>query len=240
MVRDGPETLVVYNEGAVRHIRFTRAERLNALTPMQHVRVIEAVEAADADRGVRVIAFSGEGRAFCAGDDISGDRNEWPVSHADRRVDLDIGVGPLILQEVTARIRRAAKPTVALMHGYAIGAGYDYATSCDFRIADARCLFGDPRVHRALWAAEGWSYKLPRLVGSGRAVKIGLMGELLSAQEALEVGLVHRIIDADGAVMTAAAKPFLERLASIPSASFSRTKQQMFASLDLPARTSGL
>lgn len=236
---DGPETLLTYDEGSVRHIRFNRPARLNALTPMQHTRVIAAIENAEKDQAVRVVALSGAGRAFCAGDDISGRERVWPAAYQDRLVDLDIGVGPLILQEVTATIRRCSKPTVALMQGYAIGAGYDYATSCDFRIAAEDCQFGDPRVHRALWAAEGWSYKLPRLAGAGRAAKIGLLGELLTSSEAFEYGLVHRIVPAGTSVLDGS-KEFLGRLAGIPADSLSSLKSRLLASQDLPARAFGL
>lgn len=225
--------------GVARHIRFNRPERLNALTPLQHVRVMDALDEAEADPKVRVIAFSGEGRAFCAGDDISGERHEWPARYSDRRVDLNIGVGPLILQDVTSRIRHTRKPTVALMHGYAIGAGYDYATSCDFRLAEDGCLFGDPRVHRALWAAEGWSYKLTRLVGYGYAARIGLLGELLPAEEALGIGLVHGLLP-QGIPVVESSQPFLARLGAHDLDAYAYVKHQMLKALDLPARAADL
>ncbi|MBW2085525.1 MAG: enoyl-CoA hydratase/isomerase family protein [Deltaproteobacteria bacterium] len=224
--------LIVYTEGPVWHIRFNRPEKLNAIDTEQHERVIRAVQAADYDPAVRVIAFSGEGRAFCSGDDIKTAQRRWPERHKKRLVDLDIGVGPLILQEATTVIRDVCKPTVVLMHGYALGAGYDYATSCDFRVATEDCQFGDPRVHRALWAAEGWSYKLLRLIGGGWATKIALLGEPLTGVEAEGIGLVHRVYPPD-ADLRESAREFLLKLASLPAESYAVIKRHILDGMDL-------
>ena len=226
------DELIVYTDGAVRHIRFNRPQKLNAMTLRQHERVIEAVRAAEKDGAVRVIAFSGEGKSFCAGDDLKQTERVWPERYRKRLVDLDIGIGPLLLQEATAVIRYTRKPTVALMHGYAIGAGYDYATSCDFRVATVTCLFGDPRVHRALWAAEGWSYKLTRLVPQGYATKIALLGELLSGEEAHRIGLVHRVYP-DGIDIRESARDFLLGVSRLDGETFATIKRQILDGLDL-------
>lgn len=228
----GEDPLMVYDEGPVRHIRFNRPHKLNAIDTQQHERVIQAVKTADSTPQVRVIAFSGEGRAFCAGDDITAEQRGWPERHLKRLVDLEIGVGPLILQEATTIIRNVSKPTVALMHGYALGGGYDYATSCDFRLATADCRFGDPRVHRSLWAAEGWSYKLPRLVPYGRTARIALMGEPLTGLEAEEMGLVHRTYPSHKDIRESS-HDFLVRLAELPATSYAIIKKHILDGLDL-------
>jgi enoyl-CoA hydratase/carnithine racemase len=224
--------LIVYDDGPIRHIRFNRPEKLNAIDLQQHERVINAVRAADNAPTVRVIAFSGEGRAFCSGDDIKTTERVWPKRYKKRLVDLDIGIGPLLLQEVTTLIRNSNKPTVVLMHGYALGGGYDYATSCDFRIATEDCQFGDPRVHRALWAAEGWSYKLLRLIPGGWATRIALMGEPMTGMEAEKIGLVHRTYP-PGVDLRESAREFLLRLADLPAESYTIIKRHMLDGLDL-------
>ena len=224
--------LIVRDEGPIRHIRFNRPEKLNAIDTAQHERVIEAVKAAEQDPAVRAIAFSGEGRAFCSGDDIKSAEHTWPERHLKRLVDLDIGIGPLLLQEATTVIRYVSKPTVALMHGYALGGGYDYATSCDFRVATEDCRFGDPRVHRALWAAEGWSYKLLRLIGGGWAARIALMGQPLTGLEARRIGLVHRTYP-PGKDLRETAHEFLMRLAGLPVESYAVIKRNILDGLDL-------
>lgn len=224
--------LIVYDEGPIRHLRFNRPEKLNAIDTEQHERVIQAVRRAEQDPAVKVIVFSGEGRAFCAGDDLKAAEHIWPERHLKRLVDLEIGVGPLILQEATTVIRNALTPTVVLMHGYALGGGYDYATSCDFRIATEDCRFGDPRVHRSLWAAEGWSYKLLRLVPGGHAARVALLGEPLTGLEALRIGLVHRVYPA-GSDLTEAAHGFLLELAALAGETYALIKRHILEGLDL-------
>lgn len=225
--------LLIDDEGPIRHIRFNRPERLNAIDLEQHDRVIKALRAAEADDAVRVVALSGEGRAFCAGDDLKGGGRGWPERYEERLVDLDIGLGPLLLQEAMTVIRHLNKPIVTMMHGYCLGAGYDYATSCDVRVATQSCQFGDPRVHRGMWCAEGWSYKLPKLVGQGRVPRISFLGELLTGTEALEIGLVHRVYP-DGEDLRESAAPFLESLAQVDPEAYRWTKAKMLADLDLP------
>ena len=224
--------LIAYDEGPIRHVRFNRPEKLNAIDLQQHERVIKAISAADTSPNVRVICFSGEGRAFCSGDDLKSTERVWPERYKKRLVDLDIGIGPLLLQEVTTVIRNLTKPTVVLMHGYALGAGYDYATSCDFRVATEDCRFGDPRVHRSLWAAEGWSYKLLRLVPGGWAARTALMGEPFTGREAEQIGLVHRTYPSD-TDLRESAHEFLIRLAGLPAESYTIIKRHILDGLDL-------
>jgi enoyl-CoA hydratase/carnithine racemase len=231
--------LEIFDDGPVRHIVFNRPLALNTLQKKQHQRVIDALHAAEADARVGVVAFSGRGRAFCAGDDLkegglSGrDPSTWPERYRQRLVELDIGIGPLILQEATSVIRSLETPTAALMHGYAIGAGYDYALSCDLRIVAADCRFGDPRIHRALWSAEGWSYKLPRTVNGGHVARIAYLGELLDAETALDIGIAHAIVPAELDIREAA-RPMLMRLAAADPNAYRATKRAMLDGLDLP------
>ena len=146
-------SFVVEDDGAVRHLILNRPDKLNALDLDQHVRIKSAVEEAAADDAVRVLALSGNGRAFCAGDDLRAGAPTGDDPLAGRRVDLDLGAGPAFLLESAAVLRHCPKPTVALLHGHALGSGYDHSLSCDFRIATRDANYGDPRIHRALWAA---------------------------------------------------------------------------------------
>lgn len=226
----GDDALIIYDEAGVRHLRFNRPERLNALDLAQHDRVIRALGAAERDPTIRVVAFSGEGRAFCAGDDMKGG-GEWPARYDGKRVDLDVGIGPLLLQEVTSKVRVFPKPVVALMHGYALGAGYDYATSCDFRVATDGCRFGDPRVHRAMWAAEGWSYKTPRLIPQTHVARIAYLGEALSGRDAYSIGLVHRLVR-DSVDPREGARELLVALTALDPDTYAARKAELLMALD--------
>ena len=224
--------LIITDDGPIRHIIFNRPDKLNALTNDMQEQILSEMDRAAVDEHIRVIAFSGEGRSFCAGQDISGGPSSVSKRMRKRMVKLDIGSGPILIQDVTTAVRNLLKPTVALMHGHALGAGFDYATSCDFRLATTDCRFGDPRVHRALWAAEGWSYKITRLVPQGWTSRINLRGQQLSGKKAEEIGLVHKTYE-PGVDMRKAADEYLQKLAQIPAYSYAVTKKRILDSLDL-------
>ena len=227
-----PVPLLVEDDGTVRHIRLNRPEKLNAIDPMQHERIGRAFLEADADPNVRVIALSGAGRAFCAGDDLGADAKSWPARMRNRLVDLDLGLGPALLLESAGWVRHVAKPTVALMHGAALGSGYDYSLSCDFRLATEDVNYGDPRIHRAMWAAEGWSYKLVRQLDQSAVTPVAYLGERMNGAKAHDYGLVHRVYPA-GSDLREAARPFLATLADLDPDAYAETKRAMLAGLDL-------
>ena len=224
--------LVVSDEGRVRHLILNRPQKLNALDLDQHVRIKRAVEAAADDDSVRLLVLSGEGRAFCAGDDLTAGAPQGEDPMRGRRVDLDLGTGPAFLLESAAVLRACPKPTVVLLHGHALGSGYDYSLSCDFRLATEDVNYGDPRIHRALWAAEGWSYKLPRLVNQSVVTPIAYLGETMNGPAAHAYGLVHRVYPA-GADLRTAAKPFFDQLANLDEGAYAQTKARILASVDL-------
>lgn len=222
---------LIEDDGPIRHLILNRPDKLNALDLDQHVRIKRAVEEAAAQPSVRVLTLSGNGRAFCAGDDLRAGAPHGEDPLAGRRVDLDVGPGPTFLLESAAVLRRCPKPTVALLHGHALGSGYDYSLSCDFRLATEDVNYGDPRIHRALWAAEGWSYKLPRLVNQSVVAPIAYLGKTMNGQTAHEHGIVHAVYPA-GAQLREAAQPFFERLAALDANAYADTKARILAGAD--------
>mgnify|MGYP001356727858 CR=1 FL=1 len=224
------DDLLVIDDGPIRHLRLNRPEQLNTFDPTLHDAVLREIRAAEADDSVRVLALSGEGRALSAGENLRSGSG-YPERYRHRLVALDIGIGPLLLHEVTTALREFPKPTVALIHGHALGAGYDYALSCDFRLATEDCNFGDPRIHRALWMAEGWSYKLPRLIPLGHVARVAYMGETMDGQVALAMGLVHRVYPA-GSDLREVARDFLLQLASLDANAYAVTKRRLLRYLD--------
>ena len=227
--------LRIADEGAVRQLILNRPEKLNALDVQQHARIGKAVADASDDASVRVLVLSGDGRAFCAGDDLRAAAPAGEDLLAGRRVDLEVGPGPALLLESAATLRACPKPTVVLLHGHALGSGYDYSLSCDFRLAAEDVNYGDPRMHRALWAAEGWSYKLPRLVGQSAVAPIAYLGETMNGQQAYDAGLAHRVYPAcsSGAELRDAAAPFIDALAALDGEAYARTKAQLLAAGDM-------
>ena len=225
------DALLVEDDGPVRHLVLNRQSKLNALDLDQHARILRAVQAAEADERVRVLVLSGKGRAFCAGDDLAAAGGVEADPLRGRRVDLDVGVGPVLLLESAAALRALAKPTVVLLHGHALGSGYDYSLSCDFRLATEDVNYGDPRIHRALWAAEGWSAKLPKLLNQSLVTPIAYLGETMNGQVAYARGLVHKVYPAS-ADLREVASPFIDRLASLDRAAYAETKAAILSGLD--------
>lgn len=226
-----PDALIVDDRRGVRHLILNRPEKINAIDFDQHLRLKEHFERADADSSVKVLALSGVGRGFCAGDDLasSGISGHDPYKH--RKVDLELGSGPSLLLESCAVLRGLSKPTVALMHGIALGSGYDYSLSCDFRVVTSDIRYGDPRINLALWAAEGWSYKLPRLIGQSLVSRIAYLGEPMNGEQAYEFGLAHRIVSGEPDIIDSS-REILDRLLKLSGPAYSIMKRDMLESID--------
>lgn len=225
------DALVVDDRSGIRHLILNRPEKINAIDFDQHLRLKRHFEEADVDPSVKVLALSGVGRGFCAGDDLASTGISGPDPYKHRKVDLELGPGPSLLLESCAVLRRLSKPTVALMHGIALGSGYDYSLSCDFRVVTSDIRYGDPRINLALWAAEGWSYKLPRLIGQSLVSRIAYLGEPMDGEQAYEFGLAHRVVSGEPDI-TESSREFLESLLELSGSAYSIMKKNMLESVD--------
>ena len=223
--------LIVETQDQVRHLILNRPEKINAIDYAQHLRLYEEFERAEQDPEVRVLALSGMGRGFSAGDDLTAVPFDKDDPFAHRKVELEMGSGPSVLLESCGRLRNMSKPTVALMHGIALGSGYDYSLSCDFRVATANIRYGDPRIERALWAAEGWSYKLPRLLNLSLVSRVAYLGEEMDGQRAFDFGLVHTLVSGEPDIRESA-RFFLNRLTKVSGDAYARSKRTLLSSLD--------
>ena len=180
-----PGTYVSFErQGEVAHIRLNRPDRLNAASP-ELVRDFKlAIERAISERAV-VAIIMGEGRAFCAGHDLKAGAlapdSVEAMEHLHR------------LQDITRILRSAAIVSIAAVHGYALGAGLEFALSCDFIVADEATRFGFPEVSVGLSVTGGISYLLPQAIGLPMAKELILLGEPFGAERALALGLVNRV-----------------------------------------------
>jgi 2-(1,2-epoxy-1,2-dihydrophenyl)acetyl-CoA isomerase len=203
--------------GGVATITLDRPTSLNSLTVEMKVGLLEAVEKARDDETVRAVLLTGAGRAFCVGQDLR--------EHAD-----DLASGRTHLNTVTehynpivAALTSLPMPVVAAVNGMAAGAGAALALACDFRIAaeDAGFLMAFARV--GLGPDSGSSWTLQRLVGLGRATAMLLLAEPVTAQQALEMGLVNVVVP--GTDLLATATELAGRLAAGPTAAYAAIKQ---------------
>jgi enoyl-CoA hydratase/carnithine racemase len=169
-----------------------RPERLNAFTERMLEELLGVLDEADADDAVRVIVFTGAGRAFCAGADLGGGGDTFDRAAGETREVPRDGGGRL-----TLRLFDCRKPVIAAINGPAVGVGVTMTLAMDVRLASEQARFGFVFARRGIVPEACSSWFLPRLVGIGRALEWVTTGRILPASEALDAGLVSRVVPAD-------------------------------------------
>lgn len=175
------------DEGIAR-IYLNRPHRLNAVIPQLVEDLCQALDAAALYEAGAII-LAGRGRAFCAGHDLR--HEEPPSSEAEERRQLQR------VQDVTRKIRRSSCAVISAVHGYALGAGCEFALCSDFVVAASTARFGFPEVSVGLGITGGISHVLPIVVGLARAKELVLLGEQFGAQRAEQLGLINRVVEED-------------------------------------------
>jgi enoyl-CoA hydratase/carnithine racemase len=199
---------------SIARIYLNRPHRLNAVVPELTEGLVAALGQAEED-GARVVVLAGRGRAFCSGHDLKEPIPPETALATRRRVE--------VIQDVTRAIRRFSGPVVAAVHGYALGAGCEFALGCDLVVAGQDAWFGFPEVSVGLSVTGGISRLLPLLVGPMRAKELVLLGERFDAAAAREMGLVNRVVPA-GEHEVAAAE-LAARLRDLPPLALTLAKQ---------------
>jgi enoyl-CoA hydratase/carnithine racemase len=179
--------LIAVEGGPVTTIRLENPP-LNLVTVELTRRLDRALTEIEADREVRCVLVTGTGeRAFCAGSDVK----EFESLRGR------VGEGKLLLEKaVYRRLARLPVPTIAAIQADALGGGLELALCCDLRVADERSKLGLPEVRLGVMPGSGGTQRLPRVVGIAKAKELILMGEIISATEAAEIGLVNRVVPA--------------------------------------------
>ena len=203
-------------EESVARIYLNRPHRLNAVVPELTDALVKALTRAGQEEA-RVVVLAGRGRAFCSGHDLKEELPPETVLATRLRVDQ--------IQDVTRAIRRFPGPVIAAVHGYALGAGCEFALGCDLVVAAEDAQFGFPEVSVGLSVTGGISRLLPLLVGPVRAKELLLLGDRFGAARAAELGLVNRVAAA-GQHEQAAAE-LAARLRDQPSLAMALAKQAL-------------
>lgn len=161
---------------------------LNLTTMALMARFEQLLIQVEADNAVRVLIIAAEGtRAFCVGSDIK----EFPQI-ADNFVEKKLRRE----NAVFSRIETMKKPVIAAIQSHALGGGCEMALACDFRVMEVNATIGQPEINLGTFPGSGGVFRLPRLVGPAKAMEMLCLGTALSAQQALDCGLVHRIAPA--------------------------------------------
>jgi enoyl-CoA hydratase len=181
------ENLIYEVKDQTAHITFNRPKVLNALN-QQTVEELGAclIQARD-DAAVRVLILTGAGeKAFIAGADINELALRTPVDGKEFSV---------FGQEILHRLETMGKPSIAAINGFALGGGCELALACTIRIASRTAKLGQPEVKLGILPGYGGTQRLARLCGKGVAHEIILTAEMISAEEALRIGLVNRVVE---------------------------------------------
>ena len=196
-------------EEGIGTITLNRPKRLNALNYPLMMEIIDILEANFKNKSIRVFVIEGNTQSFSSGDDLKSMGPEGVKFKP-----LDDG-SKLPHHRVIQLIREVQKPVIALLKGYCLGAGFELALSCDFRLAADNLKMGDQRVKRAHCVMSGASWFLPRLIGFARATEIILTGRQLDAFEAEKIGLVNKVYPLSE--FRTKSKEFIESITKLPT-----------------------
>ena len=210
------------SEGIAR-ITLNRPDRLNSFTSQMHEELRDALRRVADDGSARVLLLTGEGRGFCAGQDLA-DRAVVPGdAPVDLGASIDNNYRPLVLT-----LRSLALPVVCAVNGVAAGAGANIALACDIVIATRSASFIQAFCRIGLIPDAGGTFFLPRLVGSARAMGLALLGDKLTAEQAEEWGLIWKCVDDEAFASTVDA--LLAHFAQAPTGGLAAIKRALYAS----------
>ena len=170
-------------EGAVGIIAFDRPP-VNAVDLESIEAFLEAARSLSEDPAVRAVVVTGTDRAFCAGADVSMMRDLTEENHRQVRRWI----------EVQGALEDAPKPVIAAIAGYALGGGAELALACDLRVTSSDSVMGFPEIELGLFPGAGGTQRLPRVVGPARALRMTMLGERLSGEDAATIGLVDVVV----------------------------------------------
>lgn len=230
---------VTLRDPGIALIRFNRPAQLNGMSTAIKRNLIETLTQAQMDNAVRVIVFTGTGRAFCAGDDLKGYKDGTgdassqvppiPAGH-----DSDIGTYDalrFVSQKLNTTIRALDKLCIAAVNGLALQSGFSLALACDFRLAARSARLGSATLRFGLLPDEGGQFLLVQLMGVARTMDFLMRKRIVDADEALALGLVHEVVD-DAALEDQAMALALE-LAQGPQVSMRLLKRSIYGAAEL-------
>jgi len=212
------ETLIYTQHTKYVEIRFNRPHRLNAVIEQFYIDLLSALSHAEADPEVRAVLLTGEGRAFCVGADMkehgAGERTLF-----ERRQYLQLG------NDVCQAIFELDKPVVAAVNGYALGAGAEMASACDFVIMADSAKIGFPEISIGTCVGGGVTQFLPRLVGLAKARELIFLGNKIDGKEAAAIGMVTCSVPDE--TLASAAKEFILTLSTKAPISMKLAKRML-------------
>jgi len=218
------ETIQLEMRGAVCLLTLNRPERLNALTVAVGEEFQSAVGEAR-ERGARAIVLTGAGRAFCAGGDL---REMQEIAGREGRLEAFFDEPLRVLNDVILLIRHTPLPFIAAVNGAASGGGCNLALACDLVVAAEGARFNQAFIKIGLSPDCGGTFMLPRLIGWKRAAELMFTGDMVSAEQAWQMGMINGVVP--DAELMPKVLALAERLASSPTAAIGQIKKLLEAS----------
>ncbi len=233
------EKKILYDkEDGIGIITFNRPERMNAITDDMMADLTNIINGIILDNEVRAVIVTGNGRAFCAGTDvtvgITRDHEEAGKERAEKIKKVELPETPLPRWTFT----HIPKPTIAAVNGAAVGMGADWTAQCDIRIASENARFGWVFPLRGITSDTGAGpYLLPYIVGLSRALELLYSGEIIDAREAERVGLVSKVVPPEE--LMPAAKEMAKKLTQGAPLAITGTKELTYGLMEWPPSAHG-
>jgi len=223
----GYDTVLVDRAEGVATVTLNRPEARNALDLRMREELLGAFDEIEADESVRVLILTGAGGHFCAGGDVKAMVKRHTAAEGRARVEM--------LNRFVMRLFHFPKPTLAMVDGFAVGAGCNIALGCDLVIASDRARFGEVFAKIGLVPDGGGTWLLPRLVGLAKAKELVFSADIIEAAEALRIGLINRVVPA--AELEAVTRALAGRIAAGPPGTLALAKSLLNRAVtaELPA-----
>lgn len=214
-----PQHLVITTQDGYALVQLNRPEVLNALNIQIMQDLVQALETLDKDDNVRCIIVTGNEKAFAAGADIKemADATATEMLVRDQFARWD-------------RIRKIKKPLIAAVSGYALGGGCELAMACDMIIASDTAKFGQPEINIGVMPGAGGTQRLTRAAGKAKSMELVLTGRMMPADEALQCGLINKIVPAE--YYLEEAKNLAREIASKPPLAVKLAKESVLKAFD--------
>lgn len=208
-------SIVSETQGAVRILKLNRPDKFNSFNREMAMLFLAELDMAAADKKIRAVVITGEGKAFCAGQDLAEAVD--PKGPGIRTI-VEEHYNPIIL-----RIRQLQKPVIAAVNGVAAGAGANIALACDIVVAGKSASFIQAFSKIGLIPDSGGTYTLPRLVGLNLASALMITGDKVGAEDARACGMVYKVHE-DSALITETFQ-LAHQVAALPTSAIALTKQ---------------
>ena len=225
------ETILLEKKEGIGVLTLNRPERMNAVNEKMGIELVQAIQEVDQDDEVRVLIVTGAGRAFCSGADVGG------MSAAERRQRgaEEIRRGFRNSQGIILGLQRMEKPTIAMINGAAVGAGFDLACACDLRTGSENARFMVAFIRIGLFPGWGGTWLYPRIIGIPKAAEMLFTGDFMEAKDAERFGLLNKLVPA--VELEKETMGLARRIANGPPIAIRLSKVQLYKGLEMDLET---